>query len=249
MTGQPRLRHDVDLTRSWSEQGTRAFLDAVLALPDPSFAGPSLLPGWTRGHVVTHVARNAEALGRLVSWARTGVEAAMYPDDTTRDSDIAVGAVRAADQQRADVVATAAALGESLAAMAGPDWGATVRTRQGQSMAATLLPWLRVRELWLHAVDLDTGVDLATAPGALLTELVADLAATLSRDPACPSLLLVADDGSAPTPLGGVDTPATTVTGTPAHLVLWLSGRSDGAALAVDGTVGSTALPVLPRWL
>ena len=39
---------------------TDRLLGTVGSLPD--VGGPSLCEGWTRGHVITHVARNAEAL-------------------------------------------------------------------------------------------------------------------------------------------------------------------------------------------
>ena len=54
---------------------------------DP-LAAPSLLPGWSRAHVVAHVAGNAVALLNLLTWARTGVETPMYADDAARNADI-----------------------------------------------------------------------------------------------------------------------------------------------------------------
>ena len=37
------------------------FLDAIEGLTDDQVLRPSLLPGWTVGHVLTHVARNADS--------------------------------------------------------------------------------------------------------------------------------------------------------------------------------------------
>ena len=71
------MRQDVSVTLPWMGAGTEFLLRAVGALPDDALALPSRLPGWTRAHVVAHVARNAEALGRLARWAATGVETPM----------------------------------------------------------------------------------------------------------------------------------------------------------------------------
>ena len=57
----------------------------VAALTDSQARAPSLLPGWTRGHVVTHLARNADALRNLLTWARTGIPTPMYPSRQARD--------------------------------------------------------------------------------------------------------------------------------------------------------------------
>ena len=67
-------RHDPECTLPWMRQGTERFLDAVDLMADDSLEEPSRLPDWSCGHVVGHVARNAEALVRLATWARTGVD-------------------------------------------------------------------------------------------------------------------------------------------------------------------------------
>ena len=61
-------------------------------LTDQEFDRPSLLPGWDRRHVVAHVARNADALVNLMTWARTGEETPMYPSVEARDAGIAEAA-------------------------------------------------------------------------------------------------------------------------------------------------------------
>jgi uncharacterized protein (TIGR03083 family) len=61
-------------------------------LTDPEAQAPSLLPGWTRGHVLTHLARNAEGGTRLLTWARTGEPSYEYPSVAARAQAIADGA-------------------------------------------------------------------------------------------------------------------------------------------------------------
>ena len=242
-------RHDLATTRAWAVDGTRLVVGALASLPDDAFTGPSLLPGWTRAHVGAHLARNAEALTRLASWARTGEESPMYAGPEQRDADIESSARQSPAALRHDVTATAAVLDQALDALTGPAWDAPVGVRQGQQVAARLLPWLRVREVWLHAVDLDAAVDLSAAPPPLLDELVADITARLSTEPSCPRVGLRLVDRDVTWPLGSPAGPggqqaATTVEGSAADVVLWLAGRSDGARLRTPGP-----LPALPRWL
>jgi maleylpyruvate isomerase len=110
-----------------------------------------------------------------------------------------------------------------------------------------VLPWLRAREVWLHAVDLGTGADLAGAPADLLDELAHDITGGLSRQDGCPVLELRPSDRDSSWQLGAGHDDAggpVSVQGSAADLVLWLAGRSDGAGLTSAGP-----LPVLPAWL
>lgn len=54
------------MTHSWDDvaHATAALIDTVESLPEGAQFEPSLCAGWTRGHVLTHLARNAEALGQ-----------------------------------------------------------------------------------------------------------------------------------------------------------------------------------------
>ncbi len=80
----------------------------IADLDDAAVAAPSALPGWTRGHVLTHVARNADALVNLLTWARTGVETPAYPSREARDAGIEAGAGRPLREQVEDLRARAA---------------------------------------------------------------------------------------------------------------------------------------------
>ena len=77
-------------------EATDRLLASAAALTDASAGEPSLLPGWTRGHVLTHVARNGDGLGNLLRWARTGTETPMYASREARRADIEAGAGRSA---------------------------------------------------------------------------------------------------------------------------------------------------------
>ena len=49
---------------------TQRLLDAARVLPESELRAPSLLPGWSRAHVLAHVARNADAMRSLLTGAR-----------------------------------------------------------------------------------------------------------------------------------------------------------------------------------
>src|SRR6266568_1849145 len=83
---------------------------------------PSLLPGWTRGHVLTHIARNADGMVNLLHWARTGTQTPMYASPESRAADIEAGAGRPAAGLAADVRESAATLAAAAAAMPGDAW-------------------------------------------------------------------------------------------------------------------------------
>lgn len=69
-------------------QGTTCLLAVVDNVTDDMLRMPSALPGWTRAHVVGHLARNAEALTRLANWADSGVETPMYTSREQRAVEI-----------------------------------------------------------------------------------------------------------------------------------------------------------------
>src|SRR6266704_5264440 len=71
---------------------TERLLGSAAALSDTQAREPSLLPGWTRGHVLTHIARNADGMVNLLHWARTGTQTPMYASPESRAADIEAGA-------------------------------------------------------------------------------------------------------------------------------------------------------------
>src|SRR5262245_1123799 len=70
-------------------EATGRLVTTAAALTDAQTREPSLLPGWTRGHVLTHIARNADGLANLLGWARTGRETPMYASADSRRADLA----------------------------------------------------------------------------------------------------------------------------------------------------------------
>jgi maleylpyruvate isomerase len=223
--------------------GEEAVAEAVRGLDDPAIAEPSRLPGWTRGHVVTHLARNADALRNLLDWGRTGVDHPMYPSRQARAADIEAGASRPAPEQRADLRAAAARLADELDAYPPSRWDVQVRGgTTGRIMPVREVPWLRVRELWLHVVDLDVGVPLSAMPDGVAERLCAENLASYAARDDVPGVVVTVLPGGRPTRLGGGS--AVEVRGTARDLVGWLTGRSRDVP-----TVDGSPAPVLPPWL
>ena len=122
---------------------------------DALLARESALPGWTGRHLVAHVAANADALLNLVRWAATGGETPMYSSPEQR--------ARRHRRRAPSVLPTSCAGGppsraggwrDALDALSDDQWSSEVRTAQGRLLPATEIPWLRAREVMVHAVDL-----------------------------------------------------------------------------------------------
>lgn len=155
----------------WSAEGTRLLLDAVTRLDDRGYDRSTALPGWTRRHVIGHVAANADALGNLVRWAATGVETPMYASPEERTAGIERAAALPTAELAARLAESAARLTEAMGRLTEEQWHNPVVTAQGRTVPATELPWMRAREVCVHAVDLDLGVTFADLPEAFLVEL------------------------------------------------------------------------------
>ncbi|WP_233159300.1 maleylpyruvate isomerase family mycothiol-dependent enzyme [Pseudonocardia sp. MH-G8] len=243
-------RRDVAVTLPWMGAGTELLVRAVDALPDDALGVPSALPGWSRAHVVAHVARNAEALTRLARWARTGVETPMYPSREHRAAEIESSAQRPADALRDELVATAEALDAALAALGPQAWEAQVRSAAGRPVPAAEIPWMRVREVWLHAVDLDAGLTVADFPPDVVDTLLDDAVGTLSTAEGCPAARLAPGDREQSWSLGPHSDAPAVVLGAAADVLGWLVGRAGPERLEGRAPDGSPApVPAPPRWL
>ncbi|MFI0405903.1 maleylpyruvate isomerase family mycothiol-dependent enzyme [Actinomadura sp. 3N508] len=166
-----------DGPRSWADDGTELFLAAVDRLTDDEFSAPTALDGWTRRHVIAHVHGNAEALRRLLTWAATGVENRMYADAGQRAREIEELSALPAGELRTLVHGSAKALAADMDALPADAWNALVITAQGRTVPAEEIPWMRAREVCVHALDLDNGVTFADLPDSFNAALAAEAVA------------------------------------------------------------------------
>ncbi|GAB3445829.1 maleylpyruvate isomerase family mycothiol-dependent enzyme [Phycicoccus ginsengisoli] len=218
---------------------TDRLLATASSLDDPGAA--SLCDGWTRGHVLTHVARNAEAIDRLAQWALDGTRREMYPGGTrARDAEIEAGAARSVPELVADVRTTADALTPVLDRLAtAPRAVDHVEMRGGLAVSPDVLPTLRLREVVFHHVDLAAGFGFADVEPELTRRFVADGVARLGA--AAPGLALSLRSDEGDTWLLGPDgADRAEVSGPLGGLLLWLARRDPSG-------VRSDRLPELPR--
>lgn len=232
---------DLAASLRWTGEGTEVFLRALAGTPDDALARPTDLPGWTGKHLVAHVAGNAEALLNLAHWAATGEETPMYSSPEQRDADIRTGAERAPAELRRWAEESASRLGAALQGLDDEQWARTVRTAQGRLVPASEIPWLRAREVMVHAVDLDPGLGFADLPEDFLLALVDDVVTRRSGGDQ-PALTLVADTGTRSWTVTGRGEP-TELHGSLAGVAAYLTGRP-GADVAAAGPT-----PELPAWL
>jgi maleylpyruvate isomerase len=223
---------------------TDLLLASVEALRDDEVTGPTLLPEWHRGHLLTHVARGADSLGRLLEWARTGVEQQQYPSSEARAAEIQSGSRRSIDELAADITRTAAAFEQAVRSLPDAAWSVVVRPRTGEPATAERLVFIRLRELEMHHVDLAAGYAFADIPPEVTTLVIDDILASHERRPdSGPRLRISATDVTLERELGSG---GPLVTGDQADLLGWLSGRTDGAALSLPE---GGSLPQLPAWI
>ena len=178
-------------------------------------AGPSRLPGWSRGHVLTHLARNADGLRAMVEAAERGEVGEQYPGGASRRADdIERGAGRGAAELVDDVATSAARL---EGAWAGTDGSGSGRTTSG-TLSMADVAFHRLREVWIHALDLDVGVEAA------------DLDATYVRL----ELRRMEMRWAARRPMGMTPLPEAVLALDPPVRVAWFAGRRelDGVAPA-----------------
>lgn len=221
------------------EAATRRLLDTAATLDDADVGAPSLLPGWTRGHVLTHVARNADGLVNLLGWVH-GERVPMYGEGDARDRDIEAGAGRSAQDLLADVRASADRFAAALEAVPDDGWDQPVLWRGGTERATGEIPLARLLEVEVHHVDLAAGRGPGDWPDRFTTRFLDLLVGDVVPHSATPFTVRPTDTDAA---TGAGSAPV--VSGAPAALACWLAGRSDGSDLAVTPP---GPLPELPAW-
>ena len=169
------MKRTLEESLAWSAEGTELCRKAISDLDGPAYTAPTLLAGWTRRHLVAHLAANAEAIGRLISWARTGRESRMYSSPGQREADIEAGAKLSDRELTAWFDRSAGELSAAMAALPAGAWQSEVVTAQGRIVPASETPWMRSREVMVHAVDLEVGLTFADLPGDFLAALRADI--------------------------------------------------------------------------
>ncbi len=226
---------------------TDRLLASVDALSAEDLRGPSLLPGWTRAHVLAHIARNADGMTELVLGAREGSPRPMYAGGREqRDADIDNGSTRGLGDLRLDLDESAERLLEAFTDLPPEALGRQVTLASGATAPASMVPVLRVREVEIHHVDLDTGYTPEDWTPEFAARTLDQLSPFFLDQRDCPVGELVATDDSGLWRVGGQG-PA--LVGATTELAAWLTGRAPGSTLAVRGEPEGTPVPPAPPWV
>ena len=211
-------------------------LDTAREVTDEQARRPSLLPGWTVGHVLTHIARNADSLVNLATWASTGVKTPQYRSDEARDDDIQAGANRPASELLEDVAESNKRISAALADVPADKWDYVVQWRGGAMKPAGVIPSARLTEVEIHHADMGLAYSYGDIPEDFRLRLLRDAIGGLPDDVAvhATDLDLTLPDGRDAT---------TVITGTSGHLLGWATGRTSGDGLDCPG-----GLPDVPEW-
>ncbi|WP_406313837.1 maleylpyruvate isomerase family mycothiol-dependent enzyme [Streptosporangium sp. NBC_01639] len=239
---------------------TARLLATAAVLSDDDVAAPSRLPGWTRGHVLTHVARNADSHVNLMTWARTGVVTPQYPDPAARDAGIEAGAARPAKEQLADLEESAAGLAEAIEAVPAEGWTTLVGGIRSPGHPAWYVLVRRIREIGMHHVDLGAGYACADWPEVFVRRELHDVMVSWPHELSTVSEIVVEEvkEGDKHHQIWRELGSGPVVQGDAWTLLGWLTGRSPGTGLRVmpEGSHGERPtgadagpLPAPPPWM
>ncbi len=209
-------------------------------LSDEELAAPSLLPGWTRAHVIAHLTLNAEALERVLTGRRRGEQRTMYDSQESRDADVEALARAGQPELRDRFFAATTCFEKAYGAMTEEDASAHFeRTPGGQVIKVGNAPLMRLREVEIHHADLGAGYTAADWPPAFCAVLIESM--TKFQDG--PPFRVLARDLARTWQLGdGEGGPV--VAGDAGAIGWWLTGRGNGEGLDSD----SGALPEMGAW-
>jgi maleylpyruvate isomerase len=169
-------------------RATRHVLRALDELTDEQVAAPSRLPGWTRAEVITHLARNADALRGMVEAAGRGEVGVMYPSAEARAEGIAAGRGTSPAILRADLRGAPDRLVDAWDALPADGWERVGRAATSRTMRDFV--WARRREVEVHHVDLDLGYESSDWPVGFVACALEEIFTNLARR-AVPSRPLV----------------------------------------------------------
>ena len=154
------MTHDIARELELLHEATQRLVRTVDGLPDDDWDGPSLLPGWTRSHVVAHLALNSEALAGVLVGLVDDEEGQvpMYPSDEARNSDIEKAARAKPSELRSRLMGDSTRFVDAAGGLPEDAWSTVVeRTPGGRTFVAATIVGMRLREVEIHHADLAAG--------------------------------------------------------------------------------------------
>lgn len=235
----PEQSRQVAVERLLSES-TRRLIRTADAIADDAYAAPSGLPAWTRGHVLAHLALNAEGLAGALGGIVEGERVPMYASQAERDRDISRLATARPSVIRDRLLGATTDLTDALDALPGDQWDTTIdRVPGGRTFTAGEVPAMRLGEVEIHHADLAMGYAHSDWPTSYVILLLdgrseRGVSADMSFHAYASDLVRTWRFGE-----GGP-----TVMGAGADIGWWLTGRGAGEGLISD----SGTLPRIGTW-
>jgi maleylpyruvate isomerase len=180
----------------------------------------------------------------VCTWARTGVQTPMYTSVAQRDSEIESGARRGSAEILSDVALSANQLAGAIKSLDEKALNATVRrgaAAAGLAFPASSIPWMRLREVEIHLVDLDLAPTFAQSPLEFLTPLLVEEVPRF--DGRISGLLLLCNEGLR----FQIGEGEQTIRGSIGDITAWLLGRANRSEIA--RLVSDKPIPTPPKWL
>jgi maleylpyruvate isomerase len=168
----PDVPADTARTLDACRDASARLLATLHGLDDATARRPSRLPDWTVGHVVTHLARNADSHVRMMEAAMAGRVADQYEGGLdSRAADIAASAGRPAAELIADLNRAIDDLDATWGRVPIEVWATGQgRMGNGELCPCAELPSRRWREVEIHRVDLGLGGEPADWPDAYVEQ-------------------------------------------------------------------------------
>ncbi len=220
-------------------EATRRLIRTADGLTDEQLAGPSLLPGWTRAHVLAHLTLNAEGLAGALAGLVEGRPIPMYSSQEARDGDIDELAGTEPAALRSRLLGGCTDLADAIAAVPADEAGRSIeRVPGGRTFPARDVPGMRLREVEIHHADLGAGYDHTAWSPEFAVQLIDGLQ---GRAEAAGPFCVRAVDLDREWAYG---TGGPVVAGPAADLAWWLTGRGSGEGLTSEGG----ELPQIGAW-
>jgi maleylpyruvate isomerase len=201
----------------------------------------TVLEGWTVGHLLTHLARNADSHRGMVESAQRGGVISQYPGGPTqRNGDIELGSSRSASDLAGDLKGADQQLEHAWSTTDEHVWATGLGLRRYGPATMAEFVFLRWREVEIHLVDL--GLPELGSPDwdglspeyidVELRELSRGLAARVPE-----STTIVLAPGDRPSRAFGRGDERIVIGATPGKIIAWLMGRG-----------GEPSWPALGPW-
>ncbi|MCW2784824.1 MAG: maleylpyruvate isomerase family mycothiol-dependent enzyme [Marmoricola sp.] len=221
-----------------SDQRTIRTVDS---LTDDQWAEPSLLPGWTRAHVIAHLALNGEGFAGALEGLHDGEAVAIYPSQEARDAGIAELAEEDPSEIRDRFYASTEHFRRIAGSLTRDDWAGNVpRLPEGPAWPARRLVTSRRQELEIHHADLGVAYTPRDWPTEFTVTLIDRVTRAHAGAPDSPGFAVRAKDLNRTWNVGAA---SPVVSGAAGSLAWWLIGRGHG-----EGLSSPEGLPELGSW-